>query len=365
MKKIDIKKLKPGMVLARPVTCRRSYQILLNAGTVLNEKYIKLLEKFEIFDLYVGEFEEQFSKEQVLFRQLEEITSDKIIKDIYISIYNAYNELANDIRLGNSFNIDSMTKDIEKVIYAISSKKNILIQLTILKDNDPAAYTHCINVAIFSLSLGKALGYSNSRLLDLGLGAILHDIGKLRIPENILYKPARLTDDEFSVIKSHPMEGYSILVSQKIGNPVIWSIVRDHHERCDGSGYPNALHCEEIISEARLVSIADVYEATTTDRCYRPKMQPHEGAELLMGYSSLNNLDPNYVQKFLATVSIYPVGAMVELSNGDVGKVVEVYPQVPMRPRIQIIDINNNKLYSSEIVDLLFNPTIFIKKIVS
>jgi len=205
-----------------------------------------------------------------------------------------------------------------------------------LKVFDDYTFYHSLNVAVLSLVLGVALKYNKEELYKLGLAALLHDIGKVFIPKDILNKKGKLTDEEFEIIKTHSDKGFEYLKNTYNVPITTYMGVRLHHEKYNGGGYPLGKKGEEIYVYARIIAIADVYDALTSDRVYRKAMTPSEAMEYIMGNSGIM-FDPNLVELFIRKVAPYPVGTSVQLSDGRVGIVVENYENFCLRPKIKII----------------------------
>jgi len=215
--------------------------------------------------------------------------------------------------------------------------------LTQLKSRDEYTAIHSLNVCVLSLTFGRALKLSKDELNELGLGALLHDIGKMRVPLKVLNKPGKLTNDEFEVMKSHPGMGYDLLRNDKSLSAEVLTIVRNHHERLNGQGYPDNLSDKNISYFTKIVSITDVYDAITSDRVYHDGMTPHEALKRLYEWMP-NNFDKELIQTFIRTIGIYPVGSVVELKTGHIGLVVKLNESHRLKPVVMLI-MNRDKEY--------------------
>lgn len=224
---------------------------------------------------------------------------------------------------------EMILNDLKKNGKAIGLLSDMYIQ-------DHYVYAHSLNVAIYAAALGLELGYTDKELLELGIGAMLHDIGKLMIPEEILYKPGRLTDDEFATMKQHAEYGFDYLRQQQ-GIPLLAAhCAFQHHERLDGTGYPRALRGDQIHKYARLLSVCDVFDALTTNRVYRRAMLPHDAMEIIFAGTG-THFEPAIVEAFRKTIAIYPIGLTVTLNTGAVGIVVDYNRNLPSRPVVRVI----------------------------
>lgn len=215
--------------------------------------------------------------------------------------------------------------------------------LTQLKTRDEYTAIHSLNVCVLSLTFGRSLGLNNEELNELGLGALLHDIGKMQVPLEILNKPGKLTSEEFEIMKSHPQKGYEMLLKDDNLSAEVLSIVKSHHERLSGEGYPDNLPEQSISYYTKIVSITDVYDAITSDRVYHDGMTPHEALKRLYEWMP-NNFDTTLMQAFIRTIGIYPVGSVVELKTGHIGLVVKLSDSHRLKPVVMLI-MNRNKEY--------------------
>ena len=221
-----------------------------------------------------------------------------------------------------------------------------------LKNRDEYTTQHSLNVSIFSILFGRHLGLPERQMRTLGYGALLHDIGKMRVPLEILNKPGRLTDKELALLKKHPEYGRDIL-SEGEGIPSsVIDIVYSHHERIDGSGYPQGLMGEEISRNVYIVAIADVYDAETSDRSYRMGISPHEALSLMYGLMP-QTFPSELVEEFIRCLGIYPVGSVVELDSGEVCVVMTVNRRMSLRPLlVMVLDRNKQPLPAYKMLDI-------------
>lgn len=217
--------------------------------------------------------------------------------------------------------------------------------LTQLKLKDEYTAIHSLNVCILSLTFGRALGLSIEQLHELGLGALLHDIGKMRVPLKVLNKPGKLTKDEFEIMKSHPGMGYELIRHDNNLSQDVLTIVKSHHERLDGQGYPDNLTEKDISYFTKIVSITDVYDAITSDRVYHDGMTPHDALQKLYQWMP-SNFDSELIQEFIRTIGIYPVGSVVELLTGHIGIVVKLNQSHRLKPVVMLIMDRDKQYYS-------------------
>lgn len=254
-------------------------------------------------------------------------------------------EMLRDVRLGDSVRPEKAREVVNDLVERIYEDANTLLWLTNLKKQSEYTANHCLNVCILALAFGAHLGFSRQHLHTLGLGALMHDIGKMKTPPEILNKPARLTPDEFDVIKNHPVDGFEILrATNEVSQPVL-EIVRGHHERVSGRGYPDGLRGEQISTAVLVVAICDVYDAITSDRCYHHGIPPHEGLSAMYQLAP-TEFGRELMQEFIKCIGIYPVGSLVELENGALGIVVSNDPRHRLRPVVMLVRDAYGQLYS-------------------
>ena len=199
----------------------------------------------------------------------------------------------------------------------------------------------------------RHLGLAEGQLLELGLGALLHDIGKLRVPNDVLNKPDRLTAQEFRLIRLHPVHGRNLLgKSDHQAAQAVLDIAYSHHERNDGRGYPRGLKGSDLSLYSRMVAIVDVYDALSSDRVYHHGLGPDETLSKIYEWSQ-RELDPELVQHFIRCLGRYPVGTLVELSSGEVAVVIETNQQKPERPKVLVVLGSDKKPHKVQrVVDL-------------
>lgn len=249
-----------------------------------------------------------------------------------------------DSRLGRSIDTETARDLVTRLADQVIQNPDALVWLTHLKSRDEYTATHCINVCILALTFGRCLGLEEQALNQLGLGALLHDLGKMRVPNAILNKPGRLTKDEFEVIMKHPVAGHAMLKDDKHLDDASLHIVLHHHERLDGEGYPRGLSEAEIPLLTRISSIVDVYDAITSDRCYHDGVAPAVGLENLFKWAR-GNFDVALLEGFIKCLGIYPIGSVVRLNSGEVGIVVATDADRRLKPIVLAVKSPEGKVY--------------------
>lgn len=241
-----------------------------------------------------------------------------------------------DVRLGQAVNTDAAKELVTEVTNSITRSPHAMVWLTNMKERDEYTSIHCMNVCIMAVSFGRSLGMSKAELELLGLGGLLHDIGKMRVPLDILNKPSELTFEEFEVMKTHPVEGYEMLKEQSDLSAEVLDIVKHHHERRNGKGYPSQLDGNEINIMTRIVAIVDVYDAITSDRCYRDAITPYDALRNMYEWVK-EDFDKELIEQFIKCLGIYPIGCVVELNLGHVGIVVSASEKSKLRPIVMLV----------------------------
>jgi putative nucleotidyltransferase with HDIG domain len=229
---------------------------------------------------------------------------------------------------------------VTSIIDSILHNSHAMMWLTYLKKRDEYTANHCLNVAILAINFGRFVGLERTTLELLGLGALLHDLGKMRVPPEILNKPGRLTRDEFAIMKRHPDEGYHLLKDDGSLPGEVLEVVLYHHERPTGKGYPAGLSGEQISLITKMTSIVDVYDAITSDRCYHDGISPYQALQNMIGWAG--EFDEALMEQFIRCLGVYPVGTVVELNKGQVGIVIKTSEKARLRP-VVLLERNSEK----------------------
>lgn len=249
-----------------------------------------------------------------------------------------------DSRLGRGVDTETARSYVARLAEQVIVNPDALVWLTHLRTRDEYTATHCINVCILALTFGQAIELDEKQLHRLGMGALLHDIGKMRIPDDILNKPARLTKEEFETMMQHPTIGHAMLVDDHELDLESLHVVLHHHERLDGGGYPLGMPGYEIPLLTRITSIVDVYDAITSDRCYHDGISPALALENLFKWSA-GNFDVALLEKFIKCLGIYPIGSVVRLNTGEVGVVVATDGDHRIKPIVLLARNAEGKIY--------------------
>lgn len=262
---------------------------------------------------------------------------------IYRETLPVVRQLMQEVRSGGKVDAHRVSRQVEQLVESAIRNPSAAVAMANLKGHDEYTFAHSIKVSILSLALGTQMGLGKDELALLGTGAMLHDLGKASIPLKILNKPGRLTEEEFSVMKTHPQRGVSHLSEKGRGSrPEILSCILEHHEKLNGTGYPQGLSEPEIGFFPKIVSVADVYDALTSDRIYQRGTAAHNAIVILYGLRNLH-FDPRVLNAFIGVVGVYPVGTMVRLNTREIAIVVSVNPREPLRPDIEILTDRDQK----------------------
>jgi putative nucleotidyltransferase with HDIG domain len=224
----------------------------------------------------------------------------------------------------------------QNIVESVLRNPDALISLCQIKGYDEYTYTHSVNVSVLTTSMAYSLGYNRDRLLEIGVGGVLHDIGKMRVPESILNKPGKYTEWEFNMMKKHPEYGIDIVKDKKNISEFSKTLIIQHHERYNGKGYPHHLKAGEIAEIGLIGAVADVYDALTSNRVYRAAWTPQKAlAVIFQGCDE--DYSRNIVERFTKQMGIYPVGSFVRLLSGEMGVVVRVDKGQLLAPTVLVL----------------------------
>lgn len=322
MKKVPVSELKPGMKLAKDVMMEDG-RLLLLEGFLIKPMNIRKLETFRIPYVYV---------EDGYFLPTDDFGEEKLYTEALTNV----KSVLTSVRNGREPDIALIKDTVNEIVQKIIKNEVVMMQLTGIRDIDNYTYLHSVDVCIYALIVGKNLGFSREELTDLGIGAILHDVGKCKVPLGILQKPAGLTNGEFDVMRLHTTYGYEIARSVQGISDRAANIPLQHHEKWDGSGYPQGLKGDTIDIFARIATVSDIYDALTANRVYKKRSLPHTAADYIMKNASIL-FDPVIAKVFISNITIYPEGTIVLLSTGEIGSVVSSNKDTGLRPEVSII----------------------------
>ncbi|WP_335870306.1 HD-GYP domain-containing protein [Bacillus sp. 2205SS5-2] len=347
MRLLSTRNLNKGMVLATSVYSPKG-QALIRAGVSVTTRMIQRLVDLNIQYVYIEDV-------QSAGIYIQDPVSSELRQEAISTIEASFTGLNKSSASANALVFEKNSKVFKGIIHTvlrgIKDNPDLQIVLSDVFTYDSYIFQHSFNVTLYSLAIGMELKLSDKQLEAIGMGAILHDVGKMLVPEEILLKPGRLTEEEFIEVKRHSEYGFEILRKLHTISLTIAHCAFQHHERLDGSGYPRGIKEEDIHPFAKIIAVADVFDAVTSNRVYRNAMLPHQGLEIL--YSGAGTLfDTRVVEAFRNSVSIYPNGLTVVLSDGRKGIIAKQNKGLSDRPVVRIIEEEGQTISSTYEIDL-------------
>lgn len=270
---------------------------------------------------------------------------------IYRSSRRITKSLLEEVRLGGVINTQQAKETVNDCVQSVLRNPDALMWMSKIRDQDEYTSEHCLNVCILAIAFGRHLGMQEEELQTLGLCGLLHDVGKMRIPPEVLNKPGKLTDKEFKMIKAHTVHGRNLLMSSPGAHHATVDVAYSHHEWLDGNGYPRKLKAAGISDLARIIAIVDAYDAMTAERCYAPAIPSTDALKILFKERG-SHFDDRLTLEFIRTVGLYPPGSIVELRNGQVGLVLTANHRYRHLPKIIVVRDNNKQPCKERIYNL-------------
>lgn len=350
---VRTRSLKDEMVIDQAIIDRAG-RILIARNTVLDAYHIMSLLKMGVPGIYIREGEEDAEpiltddqkpvideavKNKIDKNTIQDRAKVKLSESVKARVAEGIQYLYNDT---SSENFTSTTKNItDDLMRAITDNDAVAVDISALKVSDEYTFKHSVDVATMSMIVGRKYGLNDNEIYELGISGLLHDVGKSKIPNEILNKATRLTDEEFAMMKQHSLFGYGILKDKYDLSNAIKLGVLQHHEKMNSTGYPMGVSSDKINLFARIISVADIYDALVTERPYKKPFSPRDAVELIM--SMTEELDINVMRSFLESVILYPVGTDVELSTGEKARVIENNSKFVLRPKV--IGLTTGNIY--------------------
>lgn len=357
--KVSVDEIKLGMYLGDVFDSQG--HLLFAAGTVVHSSdQIELLRKHHINSV-MAVMENKTNRDHhssnseigISNREAEYYRELSRAKQVHQYTLQTAREALINARLGKLIPVKNVETTAEQIVESVLRNADALVSLAQIKGYDEYTYVHSVNVGILVTSLAYSMGYKKDELIQAGIGGLLHDIGKMGIPESILNKKGKYTFGEFSVMKRHPEIGINMLKGYKSISDLSRTVVIQHHERYNGSGYPRQLTGDMIAEVGLIAAVADVYDAMTTDRIYRAAWTPHKALAMIFQGCDMD-YSRRIVELFTKHLGIYPVGSFVKLSSGEMGIVVRVEKGEILAPDVLILySAEGNKLQEPKEYKLL------------
>ncbi len=360
IKKIKVKQIRIGMFI-HDLNCSWLNHPFMGSGqsiNVTNNQIIEKIHKSVIKEVYIDtekgldvtgavikeEVDRNILKEMI--ELVEKMPEDVKKVSIGEEMFNAkkiqketmktVQTVMNDVKLGRQIEKGRIDDQVEEIIFSIFRNQDALISLGGIREVDEYVYKHCISTCVLLSTFAKYLGIDSGIIREIGTGAMLHDIGITKISPKILQKKTVLTDKEYEIVKKHVGYSSGILEVTPGITDVSLITVQQHHERMDGSGYPNGLEGEEIGELGQAMAIVDVYDALTTKRCYKKKIPPTEALKIIYERSG-TQFGREMVEKFIRCIGVFPVGSLVRLESGLLGIIVKHNAESLLKPVIRVV----------------------------
>ncbi|ADY56651.1 metal dependent phosphohydrolase [Syntrophobotulus glycolicus DSM 8271] len=353
MRLVNINYVQEGDALARPVRDAAG-RVLLGEGMMLSSLYLNKLRYLGFDMLFIKD--EKFKDIEIFFP-----VSDKTKQLAYSAVSRVTSSIGADKTASND-----EAKDVRKAVLEIVDdllhSRDILNNLIEIISYDEYTYHHSVNTTILALVIAIGMGFTTNKLLELGMGVLMHDVGKTKVPNSIINSSGTLNHEEYEEIKKHTYYGYEAIKQNQDFSLLSAHVALQHHERWQGGGYPRGIKGKEIHEYSRIAAIADVYDALISKRPYREAIQPYQAYEYVVAQSG-HQFDPEIVKVFMRNVAVYPTGTGVLLSNGHRGNVIRQNHYFPSRPVVRAIYFRNEPIEKPIDFDLSVHLSLMIDKV--
>lgn len=337
MRPMGFEQLRPGMRLASNIRNNEG-KVLLRAGVELNERYINYLNSLQIDIVAISDDGREYGLAEV-----KDVVNSKTRKAATEQVKNILLDAKESGRL--VIEPQALYNTVGELTDQLLENASLVFNLVDLRTQDDYTFAHSVNVCVLAIMTGITMGYSRDQLSELGIGAILHDLGKIKIPDNVLNKPGPLTDAEFVIMKTHTTHGYELIKNTGKFDEIYAFMAIQHHEHFDGSGYPLGLKNKQIKEYSQIVAIADKFDAITADRVYRKSFPPVEAYAMCQAAAGYFVKD-SVVRAFIYNIAAYPANTVVELSNGMIGVSMDTPKGNSLYPMIKVYYDENRRQLS-------------------
>lgn len=353
------KHLQIGSILFKKATTadelKRLIYILVQTDSSVKEPFLMLMERMKkmgIVNIEVDQYEERKEGFEEVFRNTKEIA-----KSTYFRTMTAVAEVMDNVKLGQAISVKRAKRVVQSMVDLLLQEESTLLGLTTLRSHDEYTHHHSVNVCILALAMGQRLGYSKRKLTELGVAALFHDMGKAEIPSEILNKPTDFTEEEWQIMRKHPILGVKYIIKLKGINEMTIRMVTgvfEHHLNYDLSGYPKLDAKWDISLFGRIIGIVDCYDALTSSRVYNRVPYPPDKALKFMLNKSGRAFDPVLMKIFVNSIGIFPIGTLVLLNTNELGVVVQanLNPERADRPKVKVIADSSGREIDGDIMDL-------------
>jgi len=374
VKKVKVKELKAGMFI-QDINCGwLDHPFFGRSLKLKDEQMVEKIVNFGIREVYIDTelgldvdsaptkeeldqelFEEIHKIDEINFDDIMPVSVDKEIsgaKKVRKEAMKTVQNVMNNIKMGAQIHKEEVELVVHDIIISMLRNPNAMMSLGMLRTTDEYLYQHSIGVCALMVSFGKFLGFDSQVLKEVGLGAMLHDIGTMKVPNEIITKESGLTEEEYEQVKKHVTYGRSILNETEGVTDISLVTAYQHHERIDGSGYPLGLKDDQISKAGKAIAIVDVYDALTTKRCFRHLVPPTEAIKMIFERAE-TKFDKELVQKFVKCIGIYPIGSLVRLESGLLAVVFDHSTEDLLRPVVRVVyDTKNQRIVMPYVIDL-------------
>lgn len=360
MRRVRTYDLESGMVVAKPVYSSQG-KLLLNEGVTITPAYPRQLERLGIPAVYIVD-------ERMQGAVISDVVADQTRLEATIAVREVVDAVkiktVKEVGRNFDFNDLSVRSSVNHLIDDLLASRNVVVSLTDIRANDDFTFGHSVNVTILSSLMGMTFGYNDSRLRELGVGALMHDIGKVGVPDEIVSKRGPLTASELVEMEKHTTYGFDILRAKPSISILSAHVAFQHHERLGGQGYPRQLLDSDITEYSRIVAVASVYDNLTSDRLWRRGLTPVEALTVMRGYE--RGYDNQCLRALTDCIALYPIGTLVELNTRERALVIRTRKGLSDRPVVRvIIDAGGIELKHSYDVDLFAENRVFITRAVT